>query len=98
MGGYTTQDFMDFFNSETLFACHKTLKSDCTVQEMEQNVLDCKIPLCRGYVDSIIKSCKLPKRGILLDVYKTVKNEGCADETMSIYAFHNHHNYNKDRE
>ena len=86
--GYEVKDFIAFHQNDTLFGCHKQLDSDTTVADMESKVRKEKVNLCRGYVESLKKSCKVPRN---LELALKVREVIVGDDTMSIFEFVTHH-------
>jgi hypothetical protein len=86
---YTLSDFIEFFSREVLFACHTFMKRSMSLQQMEQDVRDEKLLLCKGYVDCMKKSCKLPRDP---EFALALKNTRSSKHSMDIRTFQLHHN------
>ncbi len=93
LADYTTEDFKTFMNNEALFPCHMQRYEDGMTQiDVEDEILHGGMRICRGYVESMIKSCKMPKSNdILIEVREQVKLEGLSEQSMPIWEFIKHH-------
>lgn len=93
LADYTPQDIQNFMNGEALFPCHKMVEGDeLTQAEVKEKILSGELKLCRGYVESMVKSCKMPKfNKILLEARALVKEEGLSADSMSIFEFIKYH-------
>lgn len=89
---YTVMDFKDFMNNEILFPCHKLVTVDMSLIEASELIQQGKLRLCRGYVESMIKSCKLPKNLEFQKVINQIKVEELSYKSMAIWDFTTHHN------
>lgn len=88
LADYTVEDFAQFFRLEVLFPCHKQIKDDLNFNQAAELVKTNKVKLCRGYVESMRKSAKLPVDPELANI---VKNVALSDDSMSIFEFFAHH-------
>ncbi|MFA6199234.1 MAG: hypothetical protein WC679_02345 [Bacteroidales bacterium] len=96
LGGYTIDDIMQFMQFDALFPCHKFLQDDTQLSVVNSGVRRGEIPLCRGYGEMMIKSCKLPKAPAFSQVLKEIKESGnISDDSMSIFEFIKHHTITK---
>jgi hypothetical protein len=93
LADYTIDDIVIFQNKEVSFPCHKMVNNDNLTQvEVENKILNGDMKLCRGYVESIIKSCKSPYiNKLLVKAINEVKVIGLSDDSMSIWEFKKHH-------
>ena len=93
LADYNIEDFKSMMDQEVLFPCHMMMKEDdLTVDKAQEKIIKGELKLCRGYMESMIKSCKMPKfNKYLLNVRQKVKEEGVSDSSMSIYSFTKHH-------
>lgn len=97
LADYKTQDFIDFMNLEASFPCHNSMETEGkSLTEVAKDIEDGKKPFCRGYVESIIKSGKMPyKNKKLMEAIGIVKKDGLSENTMSIFEFINFHDQTK---
>ncbi len=93
LADYTPQDIVDFMNREDLFPCHMMMPDENLDQsDVEKMIKNGELKLCRGYVESIIKSAKLPRNNkFLLDAMKCVRESGVSENSMPIWEFVKHH-------
>jgi len=93
LADYSTEDIVAYMRGDVSFPCHMTMTND------DMSPADCKdaiergeMKLCRGYVEMLIKSAKMPSTNQqLLDAMEQVRKEGLSDNTMSIFEFIEHH-------
>ena len=91
LGDYEIEDFLKFQNAEILFPCHKTLsEEDLTIEEAELKIINNEIKLCRGFIESMVKSGKSPRNSYLKSATEIVKNN-LSDNSMSIIEFFKNH-------
>jgi len=89
---YSIADFSMMQNSEQLFPCHMMQTDDLTNDEVIEKIEIGELKLCRGYVESLVKSCKMPKfNNILLEARKIVKEQGLSENSMSMHQFQKYH-------
>jgi len=90
---YTIEDIKTFQRNDGLFPCHKMVEGDGLSQaEVSKAIEAGEMKMCRGYVESIVKSAKLPQKGsALYEAYLTVKAEGTSEKSMTIWDFEKHH-------
>lgn len=93
LADYSVDDIQNFMNGEALFPCHKMVADDDMNQaEVQEAIESGEMKLCRGYVESFIKSCKMPKFNIFLKgAIAMVKSEGVSEHSMSLRDFRKHH-------
>jgi hypothetical protein len=93
LADYTTEDIQQYMFNEAFFPCHKMMKEDDMTQDQVQEAIQAgEIKFCRGYVESMIKSAKMPyKNKLLVEVFKKVKEEGLSETSMDIMEFREHH-------
>lgn len=90
--GYVIQDFQVFMNNDVFFPCHKMMpEHGLTVNESQDMIKNGEIKVCRGYLESFVKSAKMPRNPILLTMRNAVKEEGLSEQSMSIHEFRQHH-------
>lgn len=96
LANYTINDIIEIQSNELLFPCHMMMSdNDMTFIEVSESIKEGKLKLCRGYVESMIKSCKLPRHNtILINAILHVKKEGISKNSLSIQDFKNHHKLN----
>lgn len=94
LADYSIDDIQSYMNNEALFPCHLMLSEESLSQEDVQDKIESgELKLCRGYVESVIKSAKSPRYNKhLIEAIAKVKSEGLSDETMAIWDFRKHHN------
>jgi len=93
LADYTVQDIQDYVTHEGLFPCHKTVKGESLDQtEVQEALAEGKSVLCRGFVESMIKSGKMPKySAVLKEAIRKVKEQGLNGDSMSMFDFAKHH-------
>jgi hypothetical protein len=93
LSDYTLDDFKNYMAAEVSFPCHMQMsKDDKTVEEAAEAVNRGEMTLCRGYVECVIKSAKMPyKNDALMKAVEMVNDEGLSEHTMSIFEFIEHH-------
>ncbi len=91
LADYTVQDFVDYHRMEVSFPCHKVTPTDMDVKQTHQAIQDGSMHFCRGYVESVIKSCKMPLNPLLKEAIEIVKKDGLSDDSMSIHDFVKNH-------
>ena len=98
LADYTIQDFIDYHSNEVSFPCHKHMTNEgLSVLETHKAIQDGKMPFCRGYVESIIKSVKSPRiNKSLIEAVELVKEQGLSDNTMSMIEFVKFHDFKKE--
>lgn len=97
LADYTTEDFVKFQQAEMNFPCHKHMNDDGMSAIEAHNRIDNKeMPLCRGYVESFIKSGAMPKKNTtLMEAIEIVKLDGLSENTMSMSEFREFHDIEK---
>lgn len=93
LGEHTVDDIKKAMSNEQLFSCHShRVKDETTTAILTESG---KIPICRGFIESSLKSAKIfgknPFTGVAL---KELQNEVRKEEAMSIFDFMEHHNLN----
>lgn len=93
LGGYEVEDFINFQRNEISFPCHKMMpKNDLTQLEVDKAIKNGEMKLCRGYVESVIKSAKSPfMNQTLIEAITYVKKQGMSEDTMPIWDFKKYH-------
>lgn len=93
LASYSIEDFHAMMNAEVMFPCHMLMtEGDITVEEAQEAVQSGEMKVCRGYMESMIKSAKMPKFNKELIKYReAVKAEGLSEESMSMFEFAKHH-------
>lgn len=93
LGGYTVDDISVFHRQETSFPCHKMMtENNLTQTEADKAIKNGSMKLCRGYVESIIKSAKSPYMNkILVQAIAEVRAEGLSEDSMAIWDFKKYH-------
>lgn len=91
LADYTVQDFIDYHRMEVSFPCHKVTPNDMDVKQTHSAIQDGSMHFCRGYVESVIKSCKMPLNPLLKEAIEIVKKDGLSDYSMSIHEFIKNH-------
>ena len=93
LGGYTLNDFVTFHTSEITFPCHNLTLTDTISKDVDLAIINGKNKFCRGYVESVIKSGKLPKENeLLIQAINEVKDMGLSENSMSFIKFNNYYN------
>lgn len=92
LADYQPEDFAKFMHHEISFPCHLTTKENFTPEEANEAVAKGELKLCRGYVESIVKSCKMIHDNPTLNkAVEMVKAEGTSENSMAIWEFIKHH-------
>lgn len=94
LADYSVGDIQDFMNHEGLFPCHKMVEGDeLSQEEVKEKIESGELKLCRGYMESMIKTAKMPKfNKLLLQARALVKEQGMSADSMSLFEFAKHHN------
>ena len=96
LANYTVQDFIDMVSEEISFPCHKMMKEGCNSDETKKAIDTGEMKLCRGYIECLIKSSKMPyKNEQIVEVIKIVQKEGVSEKSMDLHEFTKHHNINQ---
>ena len=66
------------------------MKHDTDLNSVQAKVRAGKLKLCRGYAESMIKSCKVPRDFEFKQLLQNLKGEMSPD-SMSIFEFIDHH-------
>lgn len=90
---YSVDDIQNFMNGEALFPCHKMVSDDDMSQAEVQSAIESgEMKLCRGYVESFVKSCKMPKYSeYLKEAIAMVRLQGLSENSMSLRDFRKYH-------
>jgi len=95
LADYTPQDIQNYMSHEAFFPCHMMMPEgvdDMNQQQVQDAIAAGEMKFCRGYVESMIKSGKMPyKNKALVEAYNKVKAEGVSPNTMNIFEFTKHH-------
>lgn len=92
LADYSTQDILNVMQWEWAFICHLMIDEDMTWDVAKKKILDGEKKMCRGFVESIIKSCQSPKHSDLLKAcIAEVREKGLSDESMAKWDFVKHH-------
>lgn len=93
LADYTVEDIKNYQRHDALFPCHLMIKGDQFTQEEVSKAIEAgEMKLCRGYIESIIKSAKMPKKGTALyEAYEVVKKQGLSENSISMWDFEKHH-------
>ncbi len=97
LANYTIENIEEYMRHEALFPCHMMMKDgDMNQAAVQTAIEEGKLKLCRGYVESIIKSAKSPFRNkFLVQAVKDVKAQGLGENSMDIMEFRTHHTLSK---
>lgn len=89
---YNLNDIMDMKRTDFTFPCHKTVKNDTDVNLIKNKIESGEMHFCRGYVESFIKDCRIPRNNPLLEeAINIVKSQGMSENSMSQHEFNLHH-------
>ena len=93
LADYTIEDILAYMQTDTLFPCHKLLPDhyDKHVSDINKLVNNGTYKLCRGYAESMIKSCNNPKNPELKAILVSTKSN-LSENSMSMWNFKEHHN------
>jgi hypothetical protein len=84
LADYKVTDFQNFIRFDFPFPCHKLIHGDMSSNEVRELIEREELLLCRGYVESMVKSAKLPKDPEFASI---VKNINIGSNSMSIFEF-----------
>lgn len=91
--GYNVTDFQNMMQRDIFFPCHMMMPDrDLTMEETSRLVKMGQMKMCRGYLESMIKSCVMPRDPLLARMRNEVKTEGISENSMSTHEFFKHHN------
>jgi hypothetical protein len=91
---YEPRDFQNYMTNEVSFPCHMQMPDvdTMTPEACKEAIEKGEAKLCRGYVESIIKSCKsIRDNEQLKEAIEIVKAQGLSDKSMPIWEFVKHH-------
>jgi hypothetical protein len=91
---YKPSDFQKYMTGEVSFPCHMQMPDVDTLspEACKEAIANGEAKLCRGYVESIIKSCKsIRDNEQLKEAIEIVKAQGLSDKSMPIWEFVQHH-------
>lgn len=93
LADYSVDDIKEIMNQEGLFPCHMLMPDqDMNQYQVNRAIETGELKLCRGYIESMIKSGKLPRYNQLLkDEIDRVKTDGLSENSMPIWEFIKHH-------
>ena len=92
LGGYSFEDIQAFMRAEVSFPCHKMVDEQMDVFTANYKVQSGEMKLCRGYVETMIKSCQRPHMNkILVEAVNQIKSEGLSENSMAMWDFKKHH-------
>ena len=93
LADYTIQDFVDFQNNDVSFPCHKVMTDgDNSLDKVQKMFDNNELYFCRGYVESFIRSAKMPRTNTKLkEAIDIVRKEGLSDNGMSMHEFRKFH-------
>ena len=89
LADYKISDFQIFMDKDFTFPCHKLVSHDIFAIEVQLLIQKEELLLCRGYVESMHRSAKLPRDP---EFAKIVKNIELSQKSMSIFEFIKFHN------
>lgn len=90
---YTVEDIQNFMSHEGLFPCHKMVEGDdLSQEEVQEGIMSGEMKLCRGFMESMVKSCKSPRNNkLLMEAIALVKEQGLSENSMSMFEFRKYH-------
>lgn len=93
LASYDVEDFKTMQDNDILFPCHMMMPDeDIPVDQLQDRIMSGELKLCRGYIESYIKSCKMPRSNkLLIQIRAEVKAEGLSEESMSLHQFNKYH-------
>ena len=93
LADYSVEDIKELQNQEALFPCHLMIDENLSQEEAEEKIISGEMKLCRGYVESMKKSCKSPRTNkLLIEALNIVREEGVSSDSMTIWDFMKYHN------
>lgn len=90
LADYTVEDFVRFVGADFMFPCHKLVQEDMEADKVTELVVSGELKLCRGYVELLVRSCKLPRDERLHSVMLGISG-ALSDDSMSLIEFVGHH-------
>jgi len=90
LADYKVEDFRAFMTHDIMFPCHKQMKAATPIEAVQASIKAGKLKLCRGYVESMVKSAKMPREESFAQIVKDVRPY-LDDHSMSIWEFTDHH-------
>jgi hypothetical protein len=95
LADYKDDDIIAIMRDEVSFPCHKLVNSDMTDLQADKLIKSGELKLCRGYVESIIKSAKSPFMNVeLIKAIQYVRESGLSENSMPIWEFKKYHEKN----
>ena len=93
IANYSIDDFQQMMGHEISFPCHMSMDDEgVDVDDVLGIIEKGEMKLCRGYIESIIKSAKMPYHNKqIVEAVKLVKEQGLSEDSMSIWEFRKHH-------
>jgi len=97
LGELDVSYFRPMMAIDNRFPCHMQLNSsdEEAHDEIKNKIDEGKIKICLGYLESMVKSNKVPRDRELKKLYDKVKREGISSGTMDINEFERHHTISK---
>jgi hypothetical protein len=89
LADYKVHDFVTLQNKEFPMPCHLHLEEDLTLEEAKLLVLNGTLPVCRGFAESMLMSCKMPRDHEFATALQTLTISG---DALNIFEFIKHHN------
>jgi len=87
---YTIDQIQQYITSSVFFVCHKYIKADMDNDSCMKAVLNGELPMCRGYMECMVKSAIVPRNADLAVIRSVIKHE-LSDDSMSMMEFRQHH-------
>lgn len=87
LADYTIDEILEFFRRDVPFPCHMTMGESLTVSDLDPMIRAGDIMICRGYLEMMKKSCKLPF-GILAEILPDIT---VSNQAMTTWEFAKHH-------
>ena len=87
---YTIEQIRYYLNNSVYFICHKHVKQDTDNDECMRAVKAGELPLCRGFMECMAKSCIAPRDPDLNRIRNAVKKD-LSNNSMDWMRFVQHH-------
>ena len=90
LADYSIDDIRYFLNHSVFFTCHKHMDVNLPQSEIKREVIKRQLPLCRGFMECMVKSCITPRDLDLAKARNSIKSD-LSPDSMSIFEFDEHH-------
>lgn len=88
LGGNLLEDIVRYYQVDALFPCHRTLPESTSMDEVRFDIMAGKVKICRGYLEMMKVSCKVPRNSWLAGIVNKIVP---GDSAMMLHEFVEHH-------